>query len=89
MAEGVDELVNHVLSEIALTGVQGMHDSRLLFCFCVLSLSKSDWFACSSRNNASAATRVDLGGRCSRVTSDPALASFGVRISYCALFCLA
>ena len=25
---GVDELIDHLLSEIALTGVQGMHDSR-------------------------------------------------------------
>lgn len=71
MAKGVDELVNHVLSEIALTGVRGMHDSRLLFCFCVLSLSKSDWFACSSRNNSAAATRVGLGGRCSQVHQTP------------------
>lgn len=31
MAKGVDDLVNHVLSEIALTGVQGMHDSRVSF----------------------------------------------------------
>lgn len=25
---GVDDLIDHLLSEIALTGVQGMHDSR-------------------------------------------------------------
>ena len=25
---GVDHLIDHLLSEIALTGVQGMHDSR-------------------------------------------------------------
>lgn len=28
MARGVDELVDFLLSEIALCGVQGMHDSR-------------------------------------------------------------
>jgi hypothetical protein len=28
MAAGVDELIDHLLSEVALTGVQGMHDSR-------------------------------------------------------------
>jgi hypothetical protein len=25
---GMDDLIDHLLSEIALTGVQGMHDSR-------------------------------------------------------------
>ena len=33
MAKGVDELVNYVLFEVALTGVQGMHDSLLSFAF--------------------------------------------------------
>jgi hypothetical protein len=31
MAAGVDELIDHLLSEVALTGVQGMHDSRDFF----------------------------------------------------------
>lgn len=40
MARGVDDLVNHVLSEIALTGVQGMHDSHHSFRALVLLFSK-------------------------------------------------
>lgn len=46
MAKGVDELVNHVLSEVALTGVQGTHDSRFSFCFSSVFLPKSDCSAC-------------------------------------------
>lgn len=46
MAKGVDELVHHVLSEVALTGVQGMHDS------CLLSYYSSLLFPISNGSDA-------------------------------------
>lgn len=80
MAKGVDELVNHVLSEIALTGVQGTYDSRLplpfAFCLCPSQIE----VVCLLFAQHSLCNHLCVPqGRCSRVTPGPATASSGVR----------
>jgi hypothetical protein len=70
MAKGVDELVNHVLSEIALTGVQGTHDSRFpfLLAFCLYP----SWIVCMPfAQHALCSHPRWPGGYCSRVTPGP------------------